>query len=236
VCAWDRAGRAWSDDAAGPQDGVALSTDLHTLLERAQLSGPFVLAGHSFGGLSALNYAERYPNEVAGMVLLDGTSTEMFTRLRSYPIVYEVYRRVSALFPSLARLGVGRLAYRSAFDSLPAQAQREERAFWSTARLARSQRDEWGQAPILMQQARALKSLNERPLIVVTAGRNAQDGWIPLQNELAKLSSNSGHRILANTEHASLTTNEGDARASTQAIVDVVMAVRTGQSLANERG
>jgi pimeloyl-ACP methyl ester carboxylesterase len=235
VCAWDRAGRGWSDDAAGPQDGVALSTDLHTLLERAQLSGPFVLAGHSFGGLSALNYAERYPNEVAGMVLLDGTSTEMFTRLRSYPIVYEVYRRVSALFPSLARLGVGRLAYRSAFDSLPAQAQREERAFWSTARLARSQRDEWGQAPILMQQARALKSLNERPLIVVTAGRNAQDGWIPLQNELAKLSSNSGHRILANTEHASLTTNEGDARASTQAIVDVVMAVRTGQSLANER-
>jgi len=84
VCAWDRAGRGWSDDAAGPQDGVALSTDLHALLERAQLSGPFVLAGHSFGGLSALNYAARYPDEVAGMVLLDGTSTEMFTRLHSY--------------------------------------------------------------------------------------------------------------------------------------------------------
>jgi len=231
VCSWDRAGRGWSDDAAGPQDGVALSTDLHELLERAQVSGPFVLAGHSFGGLSALNYAARYPDEVAGMVLLDGTSTEMFTRLRSYPIVYEVYRRVSALFPSLARLGVGRLAYRSAFDSLPEQSQREERAFWSTARLARSQRDEWGQAPVLMQQARALESLNERPLIVLTAGRNAQDGWIPLQNELAQLSSNSEHRILANTEHASLTANEGDARASTQAIVDVVMAVRTGRPL-----
>jgi len=96
---------------------------------------------------------------------------------------------------------------------------------------ARSQRDEWGQAPILMQQARVLKSLNDPPLIVVTAARNAQDGWLPLQNELANLSSNSEHRVLANTEHASLTTNEGDARASTQAIVDVVMAVRTGQSL-----
>ena len=229
VCAWDRAGRAWSDDADGPQDGVALSTDLHTLMQRAQESGPFVLAGHSFGGLSALNYAVRYPEEVAGMVLLDGTSTEMFTRLPSYPVVYESYRRVSALFPSLARLGVGRLAYRSAFDSLPAQSQREERAFWSTARLARSQRDEWGEAPILMQQARRLQSLHDRPLIVLTAGLNAQDGWIPLQNELAKLSSNSEHRILVNTEHASLTTNAGDARASTQAIVDVVMAVRKGQ-------
>ena len=62
-----------------------------------------------------------------------------------------------------------------------------------------------------------------------SAGLNAQDGWIPLQNELAELSSNSEHRILANAEHASLTTNEGDAHASTEAIVDVVMAVRTGQ-------
>jgi len=226
VCAWDRAGRGWSDDADGPQDGVALSRDLHVLLERAQERGPFVLAGHSFGGLAALNYAVRYPDEVAGMVLLDGTSTEMFTRLRSYPMVYESYRRVSALFPSLARLGVGRIAYRSAFDSLPAQAQREERAFWSTARMARSQRDEWGEAPILMQQARALTSLGDRPLFVLTAGLNAQDGWIPLQNELAKLSSHSTHRILANTEHASLTTNAGDARASAQAIVDVVIAAR----------
>jgi len=232
VCMWDRAGRGWSDDAAGPQDGVALTMDLHTLLERAQIEGPFVLAGHSFGGLSALNYAARFPEEVAGMVLLDATSTEMFTRLRPYPTVYEAYRRVSALFPSLARLGVGRLAYLSAFDSLPPQSQRVERAFWSTARMARSARDEWAEAPTLMRQARALKSLGERPLIVLTALREAQDGWIPLQNDLAQLSSNSEHRILANSTHQSLTVNQGDARASSQAIVDVVMAVRTGQPLA----
>src|SRR5207237_9992878 len=139
--------------AGGPQDGVALATDLQTLMQRAQESGPFVLAGHSFGGLSALNYAARYPEEVAGMVLLDGTSTEMFTRLRSYPVIYESYRRVSALFPSLARLGVGRLAYRSAFDSLPVQSQWEARAFCSTARLARSQRAEWAEAPVLTRHA-----------------------------------------------------------------------------------
>lgn len=231
VCVWDRAGRAWSDDALGPQDGDALTMDLHALLARAQVAGPFVLAGHSFGGLSALNYAARFPDQVAGMVLLDATSTEMFTRLRTYPVIYEVYRRVSALFPSLARLGVGRLAYRSSFDSLPVQSQREERAFWSTARLARSQRDEWAEAPTLMRQARALESFNDRPLIVVTAARDAQDGWMPLQDDYAKLSSNSEHRILANTAHATLATNEGDARESSRAIVDVVMAVRTGGSL-----
>ncbi|MFL5613065.1 MAG: alpha/beta fold hydrolase [Gemmatimonadaceae bacterium] len=234
VCMWDRAGRGWSDDAAGPQDGVALTTDLHTLLERAQVDGPFVLAGHSFGGLAALNYAARYPKQVAGMVLLDGTSTEMFTRLHPYPTIYEAYRRVSAVFPSLARLGVGRIAYRSAFDSLPLQSRRVERAFWSTARLARSQRDEWAEAPALMRQARALESLDERPLIVLTALREAQDGWLPLQDDLARLSSNVEHRIVANSTHASLTVNEGDARASSQAIVDVVMAVRTGRRLSLE--
>ena len=232
VCVWDRAGRGWSDDAPGPQDGVALATDLHTLLDRAQIAGPVVLAGHSFGGLSALEYAARYPDEVAGMVLLDATSTEMFTRLRRYPAIYESYRRVSALFPSLARLGVGRIVYRSGFDSLPAQSQREELAFWSTARQARSVRDEWSQAPALMRQARALRSLGARPLIVVTAMREAQEGWMPLQNDLARLSSNSEHRVLSNSTHSALTANAGDARASSQAIVDVVRAVRTSQPLA----
>ena len=231
VCAWDRAGRGWSDDAPGQQDPADLAVDLHTLLDRAQITGPFVLAGHSFGGLAALGYASRYPDQVAGMVLLDATSTEMFTRLPHYPVIYEVYRRVSALFPSLARLGVGRVAYRSSFESLPAQAQGEERVFWSTARLARSQRDEWRQAPILMQEARALETLHDRPLIVVTAAREAQDGWMPLQNAYVKLSSNSEHRIFPNSTHASLTTNQSDARASSRAIIDVVMAVRTGRRL-----
>lgn len=233
VCTWDRAGRGWSDDAPGAQDGAALASDLHILLERAQITGPFVLAGHSFGGLLALEYAARYPDQIAGMVLLDATSTEMFTRLPKYPLIYEAYRRVSALFPSLARLGVGRLAYRSSFDSLPAPSQRQERALWSTARLARSQRDEWGEAPVLMRQARSLTSLHDRPLIVLTAMLNAQEGWMALQDDYAKLSSNSAHRFLPNTAHAALTANQGDARAASQAIVDVVTAVRTRGTLTN---
>ena len=51
VCVYDRAGRGWSQSAAGPQDGVQTATDLHTLLERAGEPGPYVLAGHSAGGI-----------------------------------------------------------------------------------------------------------------------------------------------------------------------------------------
>jgi hypothetical protein len=53
VCVYDRAGRGWSDGADGPQDAARIAADLHTLLERAQVPGPYVLAGHSFGGLSS---------------------------------------------------------------------------------------------------------------------------------------------------------------------------------------
>jgi pimeloyl-ACP methyl ester carboxylesterase len=231
VCAYDRAGRGWSEAAPGPQDGAALAADLRTLLERAHVAGPYVLVGHSFGGLYALTFAARYPEQVAGVVLLDATHPEMFARVPSYPFVYEGYRRVSALFPSLARLGVGRLAYRSAFDSLPPQAQREERAFWATARSARSQRDEWAEAPAVMRQARALRTLGARPLMVVTAGREAQPGWMPLQDELATLSTNSVHRVLPHSVHAALTTDAGDAALCTQAIRAVVEAVRSGKPL-----
>ena len=74
VCVYDRAGRGWSDPADTPQDGAQIATDLHTLLHAADVPGPFVLAGHSFGGLYTLTFAARYPDEVAGMVLVDSTA------------------------------------------------------------------------------------------------------------------------------------------------------------------
>lgn len=234
VCVYDRAGRGWSEGAPDPQDGVAIATDLHNLLDQAHVAGPYVLVGHSFGGLYVLNFAARYLDEVAGVVLLDSTHPGMFTRLPTYPMVYEVYRRVSAIFPSLARLGVGRIAYRSSFDKLPLQSRREELAFWSTARAARSQRDEWAAAPLAMQQARSLRTLSPRPLIVVTAGSEAQEGWIPLQNELAALSNNSEHRVLPNATHMSLTNDKRDAALSTRAVRDLIQAVRSGAQLSVE--
>ena len=74
VCAYDRAGQGWSDDVSTPQDGVAAAADLHKLLDVAGVTGPYVLAGHSSGGTYAMTYAARYPDQVAGMVLLDSSS------------------------------------------------------------------------------------------------------------------------------------------------------------------
>jgi pimeloyl-ACP methyl ester carboxylesterase len=231
VCVYDRAGRGWSDPAPSQQDGFAVAADLNALLTRAHEASPYVLVGHSFGGLYVRAFAARYSAQTAGVVLLDATDPRQFT-LPAYPVFYEGYRRVSALFPSLARFGVGRLAYRSQYGGLPSEARAEQYMFWCTARHARSLRDEWAAAPLAMQQADSLVTLGNRPLVVVTALKDAQEGWAALQDEVPKLSSNNSHWSLATTTHAFLVEHQADAAFASQAIREVVGAVRTSKPLA----
>lgn len=226
VCVYDRAGQGWSEPAAGAQDGVAVANDLHTLLDRANEPGPYVLVGHSLGGAFVLNFAARYPNDVAGVVLLDSMHPDQYTRVPGYSTFYNGYRRVSALFPSLARLGVSRLINPFVFSGLPADARAVAIANASTAKAVNSQHAEWSMIPTTLTQAKALTTLGDRPLMVVTAERDMQDNWMPLQDELAALSSNSAHRVFADATHASLVDDETVAAQSSQAIRDLVTSVR----------
>jgi pimeloyl-ACP methyl ester carboxylesterase len=227
VCAYDRAGLGWSSAAAGPQDGVQLATDLHALLKAAHVPGPYVLAGHSVGGAYNMVFAARYPNEVAGMVLLDSSSPEQFT-LPTYPSFYSGYRRVSALFPTLARLGLARVTFGTGFAGLPAAARGQEQALVSTTTEQNGQRDEWSMLPTAFNQAKALRDFGAKPLVVITAGRGQLTGWPAVQDKLAKLSSNSAHRTIAGAEHAALLDDHRFAADSSQAIHDVLTSVRTG--------
>jgi alpha/beta hydrolase fold len=63
VCAYDRAGGGWSDPGPAPHDSLHIADELHTLLVNADVPGPYVLVGHSFGGLYARMYADRYPHD-----------------------------------------------------------------------------------------------------------------------------------------------------------------------------
>jgi pimeloyl-ACP methyl ester carboxylesterase len=70
IC-YDRAGLGWSDLGPAPRDAGRIVDELHNLLERAAIPAPYILVGHSFGGLTTRLFAGRYAEEVAGLVLID---------------------------------------------------------------------------------------------------------------------------------------------------------------------
>ena len=71
VCSYDRAGLGWSDTTSAVPTAAGIARELRTLLRNAQLPGPYILVGHSFGGLAAQRFAALYRNDVSGLVLVD---------------------------------------------------------------------------------------------------------------------------------------------------------------------
>ena len=87
-----------------------------------------------------------------------------------------------------------------------------------------------------MDQAAELDTLGDAPLAVITATREAESAWFPMQDDLAALSTNHVHRVLDDATHAMVAADEDAAGQSSQAILDVVNAVRTSTSLNAEAG
>jgi pimeloyl-ACP methyl ester carboxylesterase len=230
VCVYDRAGRGWSDPADGPQDAVETARDLHTLLDHAHIPGPYVLAGHSFGGLYVLTFAATYPDQVAGLVLLDSTAPRPGAAPATKAGSYDLIGRISTLLPAIAHLGAAHLIPDS-YDSLPAPSRNEARATVSTARSVESYLNESRAGAAATRQAAVLVYFAGKPLIVVTAGRGNDATWQAAQNKLATLSTNSRHRVVPDATHASLYLDQTHSAAASQAIRDVVEAVRTDQAL-----
>lgn len=241
VCVYDRAGRGWSEPAGRAQDGAQIATDLHTLLRRGNVPGPYVIAGHSFGGLYAMAFAARYPDEVAGMVLVDSTApappaTPAPTATPDTPTPgatgsYDFMSRVAALVSMPARLGLGRVTGLTDYATLPPRSRDEARASAATSRQLRSTIEEYIQGGNSMREAGSLQDFTDKPLMVLTADSGSAAGPSGEQNALAKLSTNSAHRVIEGATHASMVFDARHAAATTQAIVDVVSAVRSAVPL-----
>ena len=233
VCVYDRAGRGWSEPTDGPQDGAQVAADLHTLLDRAGVPGPYVLAGHSFGGLYVLSFAAQFPDQVAGLVLLDSTAPKPGPAPQPSPggRPGTVVDRVGAVLPALAHLGAGRLLALGSYSTLPPRARAEARAGASTARHLASQVREFLAGSSSVRQAASLTDLDGKPLIVLTADTGHDDAWRAAQAQLATLSSNREHRAARDTTHESLVYDQADSAAASRAVHDVVLAVRSSRPL-----
>src|SRR5260370_13173632 len=81
VCSYDRAGMGWSDAGTRPRTGMRIAGELHALLRAANVPGPYGLLGHSSGGLHVRLFSSTYPEDVAGMVLVDAAHEDASRRM-----------------------------------------------------------------------------------------------------------------------------------------------------------
>src|SRR4051794_27041474 len=108
VVAYDRAGLGWSDRGSVPRDAASIARELHAALQAAGIEGPYLLAGHSFGGLPVRAFATLFPDETVGLVLVDASHPDQWVRwpVRRADRMIATSQRVSAV---LARVGLFRL-------------------------------------------------------------------------------------------------------------------------------
>jgi len=241
VCAYDRAGVGWSEDSPMPRDARQMVVELHTLLQNAAIAPPFVLVGHSFGGLVTHVYAAQYPSEVAGLVWLDVEHPEQWTRTPENHAQYQQILRLTQVGPWLARVGLVRLSnYFPLVKELPPPAAAAFKAWVDTTRFMAVNAAEFQAQLDSAAQAQAAGALGDIPLFVVTAtdhgfppavANELEAQWLTMQNELAALSTNSVQQIVAGATHGSLQVAEQDAQVSSAAIRRVVEVARTGKPL-----
>jgi pimeloyl-ACP methyl ester carboxylesterase len=203
VCTYDRAGMGYSEAGPLPRNAEQFARELHTLLEQAYISGPYVMVGHSLGGLTVRVFVHDYPTGVAGVVLIDSMSPRQMTKSPSEikPQTPSQFSGVSLPF-LVARIGLVRLlAGQLITQNLPPEAQSAYTAFSVTPRSVQAWVDEGASIQESLAQADAIKSFGDLPLIVLTGALDQQTGWQTMQSELLQLSSNSRQVIADNSGH-----------------------------------
>ncbi len=256
VVAYDRAGLGWSDASPRPRTPPHIAEELHTLLERANVPRPLVLIGHSFGGYCVRYYAHKFPDEVAGMVLVDSVHAAEWERVTPqqrrmirgavlFSRIGGLLARVGFIRFVLARLergatGAPKAAARAFGPSaekflgrivgevrkLPPETLPQVRMLWCQPRCYRSMARYVGALPASAAVVASLGPLGAMPLVVLS-GSHHPEPRAKEQVELAGLSSASRHIIAAESAHW---IHLDEPELVVRAIREVVEAARENQT------
>jgi pimeloyl-ACP methyl ester carboxylesterase len=183
VCAYDRPGYGWSAASTQPPTAAGTADTLARLLAAAGEPRPYVLVAHSLGGVYARVFAQRYPEAIAGLVLLDPSHEEMVSRLPAdWQAQIQAAEAAAAqelhLPAQLADLGVSALfpQFAPADPRLPAAAQELVRALGGAdGQGLRTLAQEIGASARMLVEVQAMRvhDLGDLPLVVVKAGTSA---------------------------------------------------------------
>lgn len=223
ACWYDRAGEGWSDLGPFPRTSGTNAEDLHELLKRANVPGPYLLVGHSYGGLIARVYNGMYPSEVAGMVLVDSAHEDEPKRAPKFMLGKTLPRYLwyPLHFCSRAALRVGLIRLFTSRPTLAADPGPSTRRQVIAALLQQPKAvatlADYVTAPESYAEAHAAAGLGDKPLIVLTRGKKPTSSGNPeidreraayehawayeMQAQLVHLSTRGRQVIVANSGH-----------------------------------
>ncbi|MGZ3376911.1 MAG: alpha/beta fold hydrolase [Phenylobacterium sp.] len=204
--AYDRAGLGHSEPGPKPRDGKAIVADLASLLRELDEAGPFVLAGHSMGGLMVRLYALTHPGQTLGVVLVDAVTPDVI----DHPVGgkgVDAFSRILGWTSEGAKFGMMRPLAAVAGDriGLPPDASAEKRRIFGSPSHARWASEEVNQWRATSDQARAGDFPAAMPIAVITAGaENTVTALKEVQSVPALASQNGYIEHVAGAGHANL--------------------------------
>lgn len=214
ICYYDRAGIGWSNTEPRAKNFAVMVDELHALVDNARLNDNLLLVGHSVGGIIARQYAKKYPEKVAGIVLVDSAQEEQF--LRFPPAIREQGRKALAAMSMLNILKSTNL-FALAPSLIPNETHASDAVNNAQKALMITNPYFLNQVELelglqLDPQASPVDSLGELPLIVLSrtladpdipeAARAQYEAvWQELQKEHALLSTNGKLILVANSGH-----------------------------------
>jgi pimeloyl-ACP methyl ester carboxylesterase len=192
ACWYDRAGEGWSDPGPFPRTSNAIAKDLHELLKRAGVPPPYILVGASIGGLNSRVYGGLYPNEVAGMVLVDSAHEDEVQRAPKFYLGRTaprfLWHPLQLAFKAAGFVGLLRLTQSSASPSKGfSQMTRDEmiRALRQRPQSIVGNVSVGIVSPESLAEAASITRLGDFPLVVLTAGKPPDFGDAELNREAA---------------------------------------------------
>jgi pimeloyl-ACP methyl ester carboxylesterase len=234
VVAYDRAGLGWSEGAGRPKDAKSVAAELRALLDALNLSPPYVLVGHSLGGLYLRVFAWEHPDRVAGVVLVDPADERIYDLLPALEPYQRRFQEKLAWAPWIARTGVLRfMPAPGAMKQLPRAEMRAARHLLSDPRHLQTFRRELAETlpgSESSKQAADARAFPGVPVIVLSAGEvpaalRPPDGFIEaLHAAHAQLAAGAGcaeHRIVRGADHYSLVTDPQFASRTVAAVAEI---------------
>ena len=188
VCSYDRAGHGWSDRGPAPRTSAVFISELAQLLHNALEAPPYIMVGHSLGGFTARGYAHFFPDQVAGLVMVDSSHEQQFQAIAAAGYA-------KPLVPSRQKGFVIGNSY-SIPAGIPAELRSVAQRLAILPDAVRTLYDELGAMQLSARQAVTWLTLPDIPLVVLAhdsrtqarsdkARRMAQQ-WLQLQRELAE--------------------------------------------------